>query len=144
MNIQTNEAVTADICVTNIAMPAPPLAPRAEPALKPNHLIYNIEDPIIVNIGLCSGVIDFGKPLFLPCVKAVIKAAVTAVACTTMPLAKSIVPQDDKIPTPQTQCVTGTYTIKTQRFKKISIAEDLILSANALIIRAGVIIANVI
>ena len=107
-------------------------------------IVDNIEAPIIVNIGLCGGVIDFGKPLLLPSVKAVTKAAVPAVACTTMPPAKSIVPQYDKIPPPQTQCVTGAYTIKTQRLKKISIAENLILSTKAPIIRAGVMIAKVI
>ena len=79
INIQTNDAVAADICVTNIAIPAPPLAPKADPALKPNHPIHNIEAPIIVNIGLCGGVIDFGKPLLLPRVMAVTKAAVHGV-----------------------------------------------------------------
>ena len=103
MNIQTNDAVAAEICVTSIAIPAPPLAPKAEPALKPNQPIHNIEAPIIVKIGLCGGVIDFGKPLLFPRVKAVTKAAVPAVACTTIPPAKSIVPQEDNIPPPHTQ-----------------------------------------
>ncbi len=74
--------------VTSIAIPAPSFAPKADSALKPNHPTHNIEAPIIVKIELCGGVIDFGKPLLFPRVKAVTKAAVQAVARTTIPPAK--------------------------------------------------------
>ena len=94
--------------VTSIAIPAPEFAPNADPALKPNQPIHNIDAPIIVKIGLCGGVKDFGNPLLLPNVKAVTNAPIPAVAWTTMPPAKSIVPHEDNIPPPQTQCVTGT------------------------------------
>ena len=72
--------MAAEICVTNIAIPAPAFAPKADPALKPNQPIHNIDAPIMVKIGLCGGVKDFGKPLLLPNVNAVTKAPVPAVA----------------------------------------------------------------
>ena len=108
INIQTNAAVAAEICVTNIAIPAFPLAPNADPALNPNQPTQSIAAPIIVRTGLCGGVIDFGNPFLLPIVKAATSAAVPAVAWTTIPPAKSITPHEDSNPPPQTQCVTGT------------------------------------
>ena len=45
-NIQASAAAAVAICVTAIAMPALPLAPTAEPALKPNQPTHSSEAPI--------------------------------------------------------------------------------------------------
>src|SRR6478752_7416730 len=45
-NIQPKAAAAVAICVTAMAMPARPLAPTAEPALKPNQPTHNSEAPI--------------------------------------------------------------------------------------------------
>src|SRR3954447_23580005 len=45
-NIQPRAAAAVAICVTAMAMPARPLAPTAEPALKPNQPTHNSEAPI--------------------------------------------------------------------------------------------------
>ena len=115
------QLIVADICVTYIAIPSPPLAPKAEPALKPNHPTHNIEAPIIVSIGLCGGVIDFGKPLLLLSVSAVTKAAVTAVACTTMPPAKSIVAKMTKYRLPKPNALREHIQLKPKGLKKLTL-----------------------
>src|SRR3954470_327649 len=45
-NIQPRAAAAVAICVTAMAMPARPLAPTAEPALKPNQPTHSSEAPI--------------------------------------------------------------------------------------------------
>src|SRR5438105_15610065 len=45
-NIQASAAAAVAICVTVIAMPARPLAPTAEPALKPNQPTHSSDAPI--------------------------------------------------------------------------------------------------
>ena len=52
---QTSDPVAAEMCVTNIAIPASPFAANALPALKPNHPTHSMEAPIIVMPGLCGG-----------------------------------------------------------------------------------------
>ena len=66
INIHVIVAVAAEICVTNIAIPALALAARAEPALKPNQPTQSIHAPIIANTGLCGGLNDFGKSFLGP------------------------------------------------------------------------------
>ena len=46
MNIQARAAAAVAICVTAIAMPARPVAPTAEPALKPNQPTHSRAAPI--------------------------------------------------------------------------------------------------
>ena len=46
VNIQPRAAAAVAICVTAIAMPARPLEPTAEPALKPNQPTHNSDAPI--------------------------------------------------------------------------------------------------
>src|SRR3954464_1033547 len=45
-NIQPRAAAAVAICVTAMAMPARPLAPTAEPALKPNQPTHNRDAPM--------------------------------------------------------------------------------------------------
>src|ERR1700712_4616754 len=45
-NIQPRAAAAVAICVTAIAIPARPLAPTAEPALKPNQPTHSSDAPI--------------------------------------------------------------------------------------------------
>ena len=136
--------MAAEICVTKIAIPAFVPADRADPPLKPNQPTQSIDAPIIVKTGLCGGLIEVGNFLLEPITTAVTKAPTPAVACTTRPPAKSKTFHFDKIPPPHTQCVTGAYTIIIHKDRKIITAKNFILSTKAPIIRAGVIIANVI
>ena len=113
IRIQTRHAVDAEMWVTAIAMPAPPLAPNALPPLKPNQPTHSIAAPIITIPGLCGGLRSFGNPLRLPNIAAITSAATPAFACTTNPPAKSIVPRplrealihprSDRSPPPQIQ-----------------------------------------
>ena len=80
--------------MTNIAIPALLFAPKADPALKPNHPIHSIAAPIIVSIGLCGGVKDLGNPLLLPRVKAVTNAAVPAVGHSVVAVNLAVVQQN--------------------------------------------------
>ncbi len=50
--IQANAPADAAICVTNNAIPALPLAAKAEPPLKPYQPTHNIPAPIIVMVKL--------------------------------------------------------------------------------------------
>src|ERR1700712_3499900 len=59
-NIQPSAAAAVAICVTVIAMPARPLAPTAEPALKPNQPTHSIDAPITASDRL------YGAMLSLP------------------------------------------------------------------------------
>src|SRR5688500_5358298 len=53
---QLNPARAAAVCVTTNALTASPLAPSAEPALKPNQPTHSIDAPITLNGRLCGGV----------------------------------------------------------------------------------------
>ena len=78
-NIQTKDPVAALICVTNIAIPASPLAATALPALKPNHPTHNMPAPVTDIVKLCGGIAVLGKPLRLPNTIAATMAPVPAV-----------------------------------------------------------------
>ena len=54
-----SDAVAAEICVTVIAIAAPPSAASCEPPLKPNQPTHNRAAPIITMPGLCGGVFWF-------------------------------------------------------------------------------------
>src|SRR5579884_1910948 len=51
-----NAAAAAAMCVTTNALTASPLAPSADPALKPNQPTHNSDAPITVNGRLCGAV----------------------------------------------------------------------------------------
>ena len=86
----------------------------------------------------------FPKFFLLPITIAVTSAAIPALICTTVPPAKSNAPLAlSHPPIPHTQLHTGSYTNVAQSKVKSKNALNFILSANAPIISAGVIIANI-
>ncbi len=104
---QTRPAVDAEMWVTRSAMAASPLAARALPPLKPYQPTHSMPAPIMVMPGLCGGWSSLGKPSRGPIMAAAIRAAIPAVACTTMPPAKSMTCRWASQPPPQIQCATG-------------------------------------
>jgi hypothetical protein len=65
--------------------------------------------------------------------------------CTTVPPAKSSAPFAlSQPPSPHTQCASGSYTMVAQRTVKSRNAENFFRSANAPVMSAGVMIANII
>ena len=68
-----------------------------------------------------------------------------ALMCTTVPPAKSRTPSDASQPSgDHTQCAIGTYTHNDHNAMNTSIEENLMRSANAPVISAGVMMANII
>src|SRR5215471_13285415 len=63
-------------------------APRALPALKPNHPTHSRQAPIKLSTMLC-GFMPVGYPMRLPRYRAHTKAETPEVICTTVPPAKS-------------------------------------------------------
>jgi hypothetical protein len=92
---------------------------------------------------LCGSIGVVGKPLRLRITSAATSAATPAFTCTTAPPAKSLNPLCWSQPPPQTQWATGRYTSTSHNVQNSSIAPNLVLSANAPMINAGVMIANV-
>jgi len=98
---------------------------------------------------LWGGIGSAGNPNLLPNTSAQTSAETPELMCTTVPPAKSSVgnrPPSDAFSNPHlphTMCAIGAYTINDQRDKKSSIALNFILSANAPVISAGVMIANI-
>jgi hypothetical protein len=80
----------------------------------------------------------------LPTKKTDASAAMPAEACTTMPPAKSSTPQFLQQPPPQTMCTSGKYTKKSQSVRNTMYAENRTRLANAPVISAGVMMANII
>ena len=108
ISIHTTAAVEAERCVTRIAMPAPPSAASCEPPLKPNQPTHSMAAPMAVMPGLCGGRRSRGKPRRGPSSEASTSADTPAVAWTTRPPAKSLMPMSASQPPPQTQWQTGT------------------------------------
>ena len=54
MNIHERAAAAVAICVTAMAMPAAPLAPTADPALKPNQPTHRSDAPMTDSVRLCG------------------------------------------------------------------------------------------
>ena len=61
-NIQVKPAVAVATCVTSIAIPAPPFAATADPALNPNQPTHNNEVPIKLKSKLCGRDFFFRSP----------------------------------------------------------------------------------
>ena len=142
-------AAAAAKCVATKAEVAKPLAPRAEPALKPNQPTHSKHAPMKLNTTECGGSAFWGKPKRLPRYNAVTSALTPEVTCTTVPPAKSrqgSFPFSEAFsnpPLPHTMCAMGLYTITAQSTMKTSMAENFIRSAKAPVINAGVMIANI-
>src|SRR4051794_19327568 len=100
-------AAVAVLVLTN-AKPARLLAPSAEPALKPNQPNHSRPAPSKVNGRLCGRIGSFFHPSRLPSTMASARPAAPALACTTVPPAKSSAPLLNSQPSGEnTQCAMG-------------------------------------
>jgi hypothetical protein len=95
---------------------------------------------------LCGGIAVVGKPFRLPSTIAATSAAMPALMWTTVPPAKSRIPQShSRPPLPDhTMCAIGKYTSVTHSPAKIISAEKRMRSAIEPTISATVMIAKVI
>ena len=84
-----------------------PLAPSAEPALKPNHPNHRMPVPIITSGIECGGALR--SPLRLPSTSTAASEAMPALTWIAVPPAKSSEPRWPSQP-PNTHLKTGTYT----------------------------------
>src|SRR5277367_372896 len=147
--LQPIAAAAAPKCVATNAEVASVPDDSAEPALNPNQPTHNRQAPIKLSTTECGGIGTFGYPNLFPKYSAVIRAETPDVTCTTVPPAKSSVgnrPPSEAFSSPclpHTMCAIGLYTKIAQSTMKTSIAENFIRSANAPVISAGVIIANI-
>src|SRR5580765_830133 len=148
---QAKEATAVARVVVMKALAATPSAATAEPALNPYHPTHNMPVPIAHNTMLCGAKFSFPNPRRLPRIKHRINALQPEDMCTTVPPAKSIAwieafafhtPFMQPL-MPQTMCASGKYTITIHNAMKSSIALNLMRSAIAPRIRAGVMIANI-
>src|SRR5919199_1762780 len=132
------------------ASPARPLAPSADPALKPNQPNHSRPAPSITNGRLCGLNCAFGQPLRLPSTSASARPAAPALMWTAVPPAKSSTPRAASQPlllplaSPKlnTQWATGKYTRLAHRVTNADQPRNFARSAMAPEIRAGVMIAN--
>src|SRR5689334_21300518 len=60
--IQPKAAIEAAVCVAMNALDARPLAPNADPALKPNQPTHSIAAPMTANGRLCGAIGTFPNP----------------------------------------------------------------------------------
>src|SRR4051794_23867234 len=117
----------------------------SEPALKPNQPNHSRPAPRATNGTLCGRMFSRGQPTRLPSTIATARAAEPALMCTAVPPAKSSAPRLAPIqPPPQTQCATGTYTIVNQPTANSTQPPNLKRSESEPLIRATVMIANII
>src|SRR3954449_10454968 len=82
-------APVATLVVTQTSA-AWPLAPGAEPALKPNQPNHSSPAPVITRVRLCGRIGSRPKPRRLPSTRARARPAAPALMCTAVPPAKSI------------------------------------------------------
>ena len=120
-------------------------ATRALPALKPNQPNHRMAAPRTTNGILCGSIGSRPYPLRRAYKTAATRAATPALMCTTVPPAKSSAPKSpNQPPSPQTQCAIGAYTTSDHTPMNTRNVLNFARSANAPVISAGVIIANVI
>lgn len=94
---------------------------------------------------LCGRIGSFLNPTRLPMTRITPSAAAPALMWTAVPPAKSMTPSSKaQPPAPHTQWATGKYTTVAHRATNSAQAENLTRSARAPLIRAGVMIANII
>src|ERR1700761_4489465 len=146
--IQPMAAEAAPRCVFTKALVASGPEESAEPALNPNQPTHSRHAPIKLNTTECGAIGRCGYPSLLPRYSAVTSALTPLVTCTTVPPAKSrhgnLPPVTfSNPPTPHTMCAIGLYTMIAHSTMNTSIAENFIRSANAPVISAGVMIANI-
>src|SRR6266702_5796146 len=141
-------AAAAPNCVATNADVASVPDPSADPALNPNQPTHRRHAPIKLSTTECGCIGTFGYPTRLPRYNAITSADTPDVTCTTVPPAKSRhgnlpVTAFSSPPTPQTMCAIGLYTTMAHSTMNSSIAENFMRSANAPVISAGVMIANI-
>src|SRR3989339_1326496 len=145
ISIHMSAAAAAAVFVVIKAETARPEAPRALPELKPNQPNQRSDAPSSVKVILCGGMAAPGYPLRFPSMSAQTSADTPDEICTTVPPAKSSAPRFlSQPPTPHTQWQTGSYTTVIQIILKTAKVENFIRSANAPVISAGVMTANII
>src|SRR6185437_7080058 len=121
----------------------------ALPALNPNQPTHSRHAPMKLSTTLCGGIGSRGYPTRLPKYSAQTSAETPEVTCTTVPPAKSRVgkaPPSEAFsspPLPHTMWAIGQYTMSDHSVRNSSIALNFIRSANAPVISAGVMIANI-
>src|SRR5881296_1610772 len=143
--IQVSAAMAAAVFVTTNALAARPPALIALPALKPNQPNQSSDAPRTVMVASCGSIGSRPRPLRRPSTSAATSAETPLVMCTTVPPAKSSVPSIlSHPPVPQTQCATGSYTNVAQRSVNTTNALKRLRSANAPVMSAGVMTANII
>ena len=120
-------------------------AARALPALKPNHPNQRMAAPVTVIGRLCGAMLSDPNPFRFPTTRAAASAETPEVMWTTVPPAKSRAPMFRiHPPIPHTQWATGLYTSKAHSRLKTRKVEKRNRSANAPVISAGVMTANII
>src|SRR6187431_1665241 len=136
-------AAAAAVLVTMKALAARPLAATADPALKPNHPNHRRPAPRTV-IGTSCGSMRSPLTTRRPMSRATIRADTPELMWTTVPPAKSSAPSLYSQPsTDQTQWANGEYTRIDHRTVNRTNAPKRLRSANAPVMRAGVIAANI-
>ena len=104
----TSAATLAARWVLMMALEASSVAVSALPPLKPNQPTQSSAAPAMVSAGACGSISVRGQPMRLPSSRATTSAETPAVVWTTMPPAKSSVPNRlASQPPPHTQCATG-------------------------------------
>jgi hypothetical protein len=144
MMIQPSSAQAVAVLVFMNAMPASWPADSAEPALNPNQPNHSRPAPSSTNGTLCGRKLPPGQPRRRPRTSATATAAAPALACTTVPPAKSSAPRLYNHPVGEkTQCATGAYTKTDQQVMKTTKPPNRNRSALPPVINAGVMIANI-
>src|SRR5438132_12065731 len=134
-------AMAAAVLVTTNALVARQPAVSALPALKPNQPNQRSDALRIVIVASCGSLVLRRRPMRI----AATRADTPLEMWTTVPPAKSSAPSAcSQPPVPQTQCAIGSYTSVDQRSAKMTYALKLTRSANAPVMSAGVMTANII
>src|SRR5436190_3945297 len=103
MNSHVHIAIEPAMSVFTNACAATPLAARADPPLKPNHPNQRSPVPRATKATLCGTTFSSGANFRAPTTHTDASAANPALACTTIPPAKSSTPQAAMNPPPQIQ-----------------------------------------
>src|SRR3954454_21171170 len=105
---QASIAAAVAVLVLMKAKPERVSAASSEAALKPNQPNHSRPAPRSTNGTLCGRMLVPGQPRRLPSTIATASAAAPALACTTVPPAKSSAPRLNSQPAGEnTQCATG-------------------------------------
>src|SRR5579875_2394358 len=142
---QPNTAVHPAIWVLRNTTEAWPPAVSAEPALKPNQPNHSSPAPIMTSGTLCGRIGSRRKPSRGPITRAQASAPAPESISTTVPPAKSMTCSFAAMKPlgENTQCATGKYTRETQASTYTVQPTNLVRSATAPEISAGVMIANI-